>query len=150
MKSHLFVACALTLWAPSLWAQQPRSVVKPTPAATSVPAAAASPVTTGHGSSLDASMPNSAEVWLYTQELRRYEDPAQAVRRKAEAEATQRMNRLAAMKWYGQSNSRPHASPIPTMGFYSPSWVGNSYQPYHWSGIAQSPRSIFVTPSYLR
>jgi hypothetical protein len=73
------------------------------------------------------------ELWLYSQELRRHDDPAQAVRRKAELQADQRISRLAALKWYGLSNSRPQASPIPTMGVYSPTWVGNGWQRYEWA-----------------
>lgn len=73
------------------------------------------------------------EMWVYSQELRRYEDPQQAVRRKAELRAAQRMSRIAAMKWYGFSNSRPQANPIPFMsGSYSPAWVGNSPDRYDW------------------
>src|SRR5687767_11208109 len=53
------------------------------------------------------------ELWLYSQDWRRHDDPAQAVRRKAEARTEQRMQRLAAMKWYGFSNSRPQANVTP-------------------------------------
>jgi hypothetical protein len=72
------------------------------------------------------------ELWLYSQELRRHDDPAQAVRRKAEERAQQRTQRLAAMKWYGLSNSRPQASTTPFMSVYSPAWVGNGYNRYDW------------------
>lgn len=85
----------------------------------------------------EVSPSQSPELWLYQQELRRYEDPEQAVRRKAEARAEQRMSRLAAMKWFGQSNSRPHAAAMPWMDEYSPVWVGNGVHPLQWMGIEQ-------------
>ncbi len=80
------------------------------------------------------------QMWIYSQEMRRYEDPQQAVRRKAELKAAQRANRLAAMKWFGFSNARPQANPVPFMSVYSPTWVGNGYDRYDWVG-ASWPRS---------
>ena len=74
------------------------------------------------------------EIWLYLQELRRHDDPKQAVRRKAEFRASQRQRRLAAMKWFGQSNSRPVAVGTPFMGTYSPMWSSNSANPFRWVG----------------
>jgi hypothetical protein len=75
------------------------------------------------------------EMWLYSEEIRRHDDPAQAVRRKAELRGAQRMSRIAAMKWFGFSNSRPQASPVPMMGEYSPAWIGNGYDRYDWVGV---------------
>ncbi len=72
------------------------------------------------------------EMWLYEQERNRYEDPRMAVRRKAEYRASQRADRLAAMKWYGQSNSRPVVSSTPTCDTYGAGWVSNSANPYQW------------------
>ena len=72
------------------------------------------------------------DLWLYMNEQRRHDDPQQAVRRKAGLKAEQRAERMAAMKWYGLSNSRPTASPIPSMGIYSPTWTGNGLLPYQW------------------
>jgi len=77
----------------------------------------------------------SQEMWFYTQELRRYDDPKQAVRRKAEQKAADRSARLAALKWYGYSNLRPQASAAPWMGTYSPYWAGNSWDPYQHVGV---------------
>jgi hypothetical protein len=74
------------------------------------------------------------EIWLYLQEQRRYDDPKQAVRRKAEARAQQRRDRLSALKWFGMSNARPTASAVPWMGTYSPYWGGNSWDPFQWIG----------------
>jgi hypothetical protein len=75
------------------------------------------------------------ELWVYSQEQRRHDDPAQAVRRKAEFQAEQRMARLASLKWYGYSNSRPEASMTPMMGTYSAGWGGNGWNRYEWFGV---------------
>src|SRR5689334_10910038 len=53
--------------------------------------------------------PVTPDLWVYSQEQRRHDDPAQAVRRKAEMKADQRAARVASVKWFGLSNSRPHA-----------------------------------------
>ena len=49
------------------------------------------------------------EMWLYQQQLRQYQDPKMAVRRRAEFRADQRQQRLAAQRWAGYSPSRPPA-----------------------------------------
>src|SRR4051794_40932465 len=59
------------------------------------------------------------EMWFYAQERQRYDDPKAAVRRNAEFDAAQRQARLAARRWFGYSNARPIADPIPMMGDYS-------------------------------
>jgi hypothetical protein len=84
------------------------------------------------------------ELWIYSQEQRRHDDPAQAVRRKAEVQADQRISRLSAMKWYGLSNSRPQASPIPTMGVYSPGWVGNGWNRYDWMPVGTASMNVYL------
>jgi hypothetical protein len=48
------------------------------------------------------------------------------------------------MKWYGYSNSRPVASSIPTMGSYSPGWIGNGLDRYDWAGVSLTPPAIYV------
>jgi hypothetical protein len=90
--------------------------------------------------------PVTPELWVYSQEQQRHDDPAQAVRRKAELKADQRLARLESLKWYGQSNSRPDASPIPFMGVYSPTWVGNSWNRYEWPAFTTS--SLILWPGY--
>jgi hypothetical protein len=84
------------------------------------------------------------EMWFYEQERSRYEDTKSAVRRKAEFRAAQRAQREAAMKWYGLSNSRPTASPTPITGTYSPTWVGNTHDPYRW---ATGVTTVVVRPT---
>ena len=86
-----------------------------------------------------SSMANlTPEMWLYMQQLERHDDPKMAVRRKAEERAAQRTHRIAARKWFGLSNSRPSAGPIPVMGTYSPFWSGNDSDPNRWNGIGPS------------
>jgi hypothetical protein len=78
------------------------------------------------------SLSPTPEMWLYEQERQRYESPKGSVRRKAEFRASQRQGRIAAMKWFGQSNSRPTATLTPLTGSYSPSWTANSADPNQW------------------
>ncbi len=75
------------------------------------------------------------EMWFYIQEYQRYKSPEEAVRRKAEMRAAQRQHRLEAQRWFGFSNLRPTANPIPYFGTYSPSWAGGSWDPYSWHGV---------------
>jgi hypothetical protein len=84
------------------------------------------------------------ELWVYSQELRRHDDPAQAVRRKAELAADQRQARLAAMRWYGYSNARPIASGTPFMGQYSPAWIGNGWERFDWVSGSAPAVSVYV------
>jgi hypothetical protein len=90
------------------------------------------------------------EMWFYLQELRRYDDPQVVIRRKAEKKGEQRRQRLAAMKWFGWSQSRPTASPTPWTGVYSPSWVGNGADPYHWIGNAYVTTAVRVDTGTTR
>ncbi|HEY2413741.1 MAG TPA: hypothetical protein VGI40_15935 [Pirellulaceae bacterium] len=85
-------------------------------------------------SATSTSQPMTSEMWMYLHEEQRHDDPAQAVRRKAEYKADQRLSRINSAKWYGFSNSRPEASSIPFMGEYSPGWIGNGYSRYQWIG----------------
>jgi hypothetical protein len=124
-----FAALVLLSIAPSLaWAQQPLiSRIDRQPPAPAVTAGTSS-----------SAQPMSSEMWLYLHEEQRHDDAAQAVRRKAEYKADQRMTRINSAKWYGYSNSRPEASSIPFMGDYSPGWIGSGYSRYQWIG-ASSP-----------
>ena len=96
------------------------------------------PLTTDTEADLFADLPSEGtmtpEMWFYQQEYRRYKSPQEAVRRKAEFRANQRSYRLAAQRWFGFTNLRPTANPVPYYGSYSPSWVGSSRDPYAWSG----------------
>ena len=88
------------------------------------------------------------ELYLYMHDLRRHDDPQQAVRRKAEARTAARESRITAMKWYGMSNARPQANPVPFMGTYSPTWIGSRSERYDWYGIGWPSVSLRVDQSY--
>jgi hypothetical protein len=75
------------------------------------------------------------EMWFYEQARRDYENPKNAVRRKAEYQAAQRQHRLAAQRWFGYNNSRPLAGADPMYGLGSPRWTGNGYDAFEWRGI---------------
>ncbi len=93
----------------------------------------------------------SSELWLYVQEQTRLEDPKYLVHRKAALKAEQRDQRLASSKWYGYSNSRPVASGMPFMGTYSPTWVGNGWNSFHWVGSTRpSITAVIVDHSHAR
>jgi hypothetical protein len=145
--------CTLTLFgllitAPA-WAQKPvvkteppapavsttaeKATAKPQTMTTTVsPGEPKVPVTTISPGELKA----TPEMWFYEQFMRQYQDPKMAVRANAEFQADQRRRRLAAMQWFGYSNSRPHACPDPIHGDYSPGWSSNNASyPYRWSGV---------------
>jgi hypothetical protein len=91
------------------------------------------------------------EMYLYLHDLKRYDDPKQAVRRKAELKTAQRNDRLAAQKWFGVSNARPMASAQPFMDLYSPRWIGNGYNAFDWNGVQGSGINVIVVePSTVR
>jgi hypothetical protein len=75
---------------------------------------------------------------FYMQEYQRMKSPKEAVRRKAELRTAQRQKRLEAQRWFGFTNLRPLANPVPTFGTYSPLWAGGGHDPYVWVGIGQS------------
>jgi hypothetical protein len=73
------------------------------------------------------------EMWFYEQERSHWENPREAVRRKAEYRAAQRSSRIASMRWYGMSNARPSANATPITSTYSPTWTSNSFDPFRWT-----------------
>jgi hypothetical protein len=79
-----------------------------------------------------ATVQQTPEMWFYEQERTLHQDPKVAVRRKAELRGAQRADRIASMEWFGMSNSRPSACPVPIMGTYSPTWTANGPNPSHW------------------
>jgi hypothetical protein len=85
------------------------------------------------------------EMWFYTQELRRYDDPRNAIRAQAAMKTAQRNARLAAMQWYGLSNSRPLTGVDCLHGVYAPRWVSNGYNPAEWVGAAGAT-TIYYAP----
>lgn len=132
MKTHAWTGIAWMVISCTIAAAQQPVTMEATAATTpfSTPSLSAPPVT--------------PELWVYSQELRRHDDPGQAVRRKAELAASQRQARLAAMKWYGFSNSRPVANPTPFTGQYSPAWVGTGWDRYDWVGGGGPSVTLYV------
>jgi hypothetical protein len=90
------------------------------------------------------------EMWLYLQEQQRHDDPLAAVRRKAEERASHRQDRLAARRWFGLSNARPTASPVPVMGTYSPFWAGQNSDPNRWDGVGSPVIVVEEEHNYVR
>jgi len=86
-------------------------------------------------------------MWFYEQQQRAYADRKLAVRKKAEVTYAQRRARIAARKWFGFSNARPVASPMPWYRPYSPGWIGNSHDPSHWAGYGHTP--IVLRPIHV-
>lgn len=92
------------------------------------------PAASSEGVSQGAPAP-TAEMWLYQQYKSDYQDPKMAVRKKAEFRARQRLNRLAALKWFGFSNQRPTCTSDPFHGDWSAAWrSNNSFYPSRWQG----------------
>lgn len=84
-------------------------------------------------------VPGTPEMWFYEQERLRYEDPNTMARARAEFEANQRQARLAALKWYGMSNSRPMAGTATNAGIFAPKWTGNMAFGNDWSIVSPAP-----------
>ena len=81
---------------------------------------------------------STPDMWFYEQYMQQYQDPKMAVRKRAEFESEQRARRLAAMRWYGMSNSRPRVSSDPYHGDYSAYWgSNNAWYPSRWSGVGR-------------
>ena len=80
----------------------------------------------------EVSYTRTPEMWFYEQERIRHDNPKMAVRRKAELRGVQRAERIAAMKWFGKSNSRPTVQPTAFWSGYSAHWSSNTYDPQRW------------------
>lgn len=109
-----------------LWAQSPEPGVPHVPT----------------GFSLGAITP-TADMWYFEQERLRRDDPREMIREKAEFKARQRQQRIAALKWFGLSNSRPQANPSLFGMIYSPGWVGNTYDPFAWRGTSATTTVLY-------
>jgi len=136
--------------ATSVLAQEVTDLQEPAPADVGVHARQPATVKKAHEEKLPELHPNQVtpEFYLYMQELRRHDDPKQAIRRKAEAKTAARDARIAAMKWYGMSNARPQANPVPFMSTYSPTWIGNGNDRYDWYGIYRPSVTLRIDQNY--
>jgi hypothetical protein len=74
-------------------------------------------------------------------------EPLSLAREKAVQRGEQRMARLAAMKWYGFSNSRPTAAVAPFTTMYSPAWQTPGGRPFAWY-TSSRPIVIIASPMY--
>ncbi len=142
-----FIVLGILITAPA-WAQKPgakseppapriaaaeKPGVKTLPA---TPAVSSSEIKTPITSVSPGELKATPEMWFYEQYMQQYQDPKMAVRARAEFEADQRQRRLAAMRWFGMSNSRPKACCDPFHNDYSPGWYSNnSAYPYRWEGV---------------
>jgi hypothetical protein len=140
--SAVFILAA----APAL-AQTP--LAQPTPAQRLGPDTAISP----------GELTPTPEMWFYEQNRRDYLDPQLAVRRNAEYRAARRLERMAAMDWFGFSNQRPQVNPDPFNADWSPTWTSNNgVYSFRWNGVgwassaSRPPTGVrhigFVVPSY--
>jgi hypothetical protein len=66
------------------------------------------------------------------------------IHQRAQERAAQRQMRLAALNWYGMSNSRPTASPTPFSSLYSPVWQMPGGRPFAWFPITHSSFPYYV------
>jgi hypothetical protein len=78
------------------------------------------------------------EMWYSRRQLRHEVDPWTLVHRRAAQQGAQRQARIAAMKWYGLSNSRPTVNPTPWGSSYRYSPVGGfSSRSFAWPVAAR-------------
>jgi hypothetical protein len=139
----LALAC-LAILATAAHSAEPPDNIKRLSAETAIPA----PVS-GPGQYAPApQMTVTPEMWFYEQEQRRYDDPRTAIRAQAALKTAQRQARLAAMQWYGLSNSRPSVTVDPLHCVYSPRWTSSGYNPSDWLG--PSTTTILYVPSSSR
>lgn len=94
--------------------------------------------------SLSGQLTPTPDMWFYDQAMRMYRDPKVSIRRHAEFTADQRRYRIAAMNWFGFSNSRPTVNPSAFTGSYSPTWTSNTMFPFQWSGA--NYQNVIVQP----
>jgi hypothetical protein len=87
-------------------------------------------------------------MWFFEQDLKQYQDPKTAVRSKAEERSAQRRGRLASIRAFGFSNSRPRSGTDPYNTHYSfvryPTGMGHMYKAP--VTVTRSVRSTY--PSY--
>ncbi|MEX2171570.1 MAG: hypothetical protein WD851_19785 [Pirellulales bacterium] len=82
---------------------------------------------------------DAEENWSYEQNYTPKPNPRAIIQQKAQIRAAQRMDRMAAMQWYGMSNSRPTASATPFSTMYSPAWQVPGGRPFGWFHSQRAP-----------
>gem|GEM_PF-2221492 len=144
---------AALIWAGTIpavaWAQQkptlpPPGAVLPPPVAKPSPGPASSPVTQPSLPHIDLPKPTPPASVVPAPEMTPYPYPGAErtgldaktlIQQRAAQEAAARNRRLAALRWFGYSNSRPVAGVDCIHGDYSPSWTSNNpHYPFRWVG----------------
>lgn len=87
------------------------------------------------------------ETWYYRSSPER-EPTFTVAQLKAQQRGAQRMARLEASRWYGMSNSRPTATPMPWSTMYSPAWQMPGGRPFAWY-VSHRPVVIITQPTPL-
>lgn len=93
--------------------------------------ACGAPVAAQSPSDADRGADAKRDAWYYESGEMKV-DPLQIHMQKAAQRGAQRAARIAAMNWYGMSNSRPTASATPFTGMYSPAWQNPGGRPFAW------------------
>lgn len=152
MKKIILSVCLLTLACTAARGQDPVPSIEGAPGPFHVPVAQPVNEVPANPGTIPGVSPGqmTPEMYLYLHELKRYDDPKQAVRRKAELKTAQRNQRLASQKWFGVSNARPMASAQPFMDLYSPRWIGNGYNAFDWQGAQNGTAPIVVVEPTIR
>jgi hypothetical protein len=107
-----------------------------------VPAVAQTPAENGttlrfSGGITPGEVTATPEMWFYQQERNRWENPKEAIRRRAQFQTAQREARMAARRWFGVSNSRPTVSAAFMNGEAGATWTGGDpFYPYRWTGTS--------------
>lgn len=145
----------LTAWALPVSAQESTlKVVKTPPPAPVAPVASVGSVATPASRAPVASLPADGkatpEMWFYQQYQQQYRDPKAMVRARAEFQDNERQRRMASLKWYGFSNSRPQASTDYINNDNSPRWVsGDALNPSRWPGD-RAARMVLPSSSTMK
>jgi hypothetical protein len=140
------IVFSISLSSVPAWGQQATPNKKPltnTPTATTTaPSTAVAPPSVTQPTTIYTStdeLKATPEMWFYERTLKESKDPKNIVRAKAMFDSQQRANRLAAMRWFGLSNSRPRVSPDP-VNVYPPAWSSNMpLQGNRWQATGGQP-----------
>jgi len=86
------------------------------------------------------------QSWNREQTASAKTDARAYIQQRAQVRAQQRQDRIAAMNWYGMSNSRPNAATTPFTSRYSSVWEMPGGRPYSWTPAWSRPNYILAWP----
>jgi hypothetical protein len=86
------------------------------------------------------------QSWNREQTTSAKTDARAYIQQRAQVRAQQRQDRIAAMNWYGMSNSRPNAATTPFTSRYSSVWEMPGGRPYSWTPAWSRPNYILAWP----